>query len=169
VNPYLNKLTPKRVNNNSHSVVNHHSVVMPPTNEDLIVSRVPIIKPNKHIPMGNGLEGESKQLKNLKNMRSDIGINNTTGDESYNEVVPRRIRKRGPLLAPKAVGLFPSLERSTNNQSDLSLKLPDIKKPLYRLDNESSSIAYSYTKDSSIARGLELSVNYTEDKRERLR
>ena len=59
-------------------------------------------------------------------------------------------RKRGPLIASKANDLFPSIDRSLKNQSDLSLKLPDIRKP-----SEISS--------------RELSINYTEDKREKLR
>lgn len=62
---------------------------------------------------------------------------------------PKR-RKRGPLIAPKAIDLFPSIERSIKNPSDLSLKLPDIRKP-----SEISS--------------RELSINYTEDKKEKLR
>jgi len=59
----------------------------------------------------------------------------------------KKAKKRGPLLVHKAEK-FLSLERQgSNNQSELSLKLPDIRSRVSR----------------------DLSINYTEERKERLR
>ena len=62
------------------------------------------------------------------------------------------------MIVHKAAEIFPSIERSVKNQSELSLKLPEIRNPRGRGSEASEPIIYR-----------DISVNYTDDKRERLR
>jgi hypothetical protein len=41
--------------------------------------------------------------------------------------VPRKAKKRAPLLIANAADRLPSIERGGKNQSELGLKLPEIK------------------------------------------
>ena len=70
----------------------------------------------------------------------------------HNSEHTRKTRKRGPLIAARAADLFPSLERSSKNQSDLALKLPEISQ-----------------KNASLSNQRELSINYAEERREKMR
>ena len=49
--------------------------------------------------------------------------------------VPRKPRRKGPLLVAKALDRLPSIERPGKNSSDLGMKLPDIKSRHYRRDD----------------------------------
>lgn len=65
--------------------------------------------------------------------------------------MPRRVKKKkGPLLVSKAAERFSTLDRNVTNQSEMSLKLPDIKQRQSRDQND-------------------LALNYTEDKKSRMR
>ena len=66
--------------------------------------------------------------------------------------VPRRARRKGPLLISKGLDRLPSIDRGSQNLSEISMKLPDIKSSKYSRDSTN-----------------ELTINYTEDRKAKLR
>ena len=106
----------------------------------------------------------------MKILYQEIGSNSLENNNSG--LPPRKARKRGPLIAAKAADMFPSLERSQKNQSDLILKLPEIS----RAKNAASLNDYSLNGASLLGiaevesrRGRDLSIHYTEERREKMR
>jgi hypothetical protein len=94
---------------------------------------------------GSGISGiYSIKKPRAVPLMSEDGVVNLGGS------VPRKPKRRGPLLVSKASERFPSLERSVRNQSDLAMKLPDIRAG--RRDD-----------------GYEMSLNYAEQRKAKLR